>query len=448
MAKKLKAELELDNSKAKRQAEEIGESADSSFDKAAEALERMSSELQAALTVFQRLADGINGTSLDALRSVESAQPAAAPSPGAEDAGDDVKTATDRITGAFDRTTEASDKLTTGIRDVVDALRRAADSLSTIASGMSSSKRSTKPEHTDARSAAKAAKKEMDDAEAAAAKSFERMAAAAGKTADGLGASSKTLLRIAGSFGGMLAGTAARAIALKQPEGSTAQKALDYGGSALQGAGQGAMIGSMLGPLGTAIGAIAGFANAIAEKWLSDEEEEQKKRKQIEKTNEENREFVSSMLAAQERTDKFRTMIENLGDTERSLAERQAEVAAEIKKRIEEEKLLKSGMKSNSGKFADEADQKNLRQNIKDYQANHAELVRLQQLQKSLEDDAAPKSNDQALYQAVDSLSRIGGNFAGGDSAFRDLQRTNEKQLKALEKIESNTGRSTRGGTF
>lgn len=293
------------------------------------------------------------------------------------------------------------------------------------------------------------AKKAAAEVGEAAEKSFDRAAQAADKMADGLNVSSKTLLRVAVSFGGMLAGTAARAIALKQPEGSPAQKALDWGGSALQGAGHGAMIGSMMGPLGTAIGALAGAANAIANKWIGEEEAEQKKRQAIEQTNAANRELVDSMLAAEERTDKFRTMIENLGDTERSLAERQAEVAAEIEKRIEEEKLLKSGMKSNSGKFADEADQKNLRQNIKDYQANHAELVRLQQLQKSLaEGPKASRSGEQVIFSAVDALSRVGGAFSAGDGGFRDLQRTNEQQLKVLEKIEAKTGAADKGGKF
>lgn len=290
------------------------------------------------------------------------------------------------------------------------------------------------------------AKRQAAEVGEAAEKSFDRAADSANRMADGLNVSSKTLLRVAGSFGGMLAGTAVRALALKQPEGSTAQKALDYGGGALQGAGQGAMMGSMFGPLGTAIGALAGAANAIANKFLDEAEAEKKKQEALEKTNAANREFVEGMLEAQARTSEFRTMIENLGDTERSLSDRQAEVAAEIQKRIAEEERLKSGLKNNSGKFADEEDQKLLREQVKDYQANHAELERLQQMQKSLA-KGTQITTERTSFGAADALSKVGGSFGGGGDSSRDQLAVARDSLSVLKSIEQKTGK-TKSGTF
>lgn len=290
------------------------------------------------------------------------------------------------------------------------------------------------------------AKRQAAEVGEAAEKSFDRAADSANRMADGLNVSSKTLLRVAGSFGGMLAGTAVRALALKQPEGSTAQKALDYGGGALQGAGQGAMMGSMFGPLGTAIGALAGAANAIANKFLDEAEAEKKKQEALEKTNAANREFVEGMLEAQARTSEFRTMIENLGDTERSLSDRQAEVAAEIQKRIAEEERLKSGLKNNSGKFADEEDQKLLREQVKDYQANHAELERLQQMQKSLA-KGTQITTERTSFGAADALSKVGGSFGGGGDHSRDQLAVARDSLSVLKSIEQKTGK-TKSGTF
>lgn len=283
------------------------------------------------------------------------------------------------------------------------------------------------------------AKRAASEVGESAERSFDRAAESAKRMSDGLEVSSKTLLRVAGSFGGMLAGTAVRALALKQPEGSTTQKALDWGGGALQGAGQGAMMGSMFGPLGTAIGAIAGAANALMNKFLGEAEAEEKKQQAIKATNAANREFVESMLAAQQRTDSFRTMIENLGDTERTLSDRQAEVAAEIQKRLAEEERLKQGMKYNSGEFAGEDDQKLFRQQAKDYQTNHAELVRLQQMQKSLATETDKKVvGDHGIVQATNALAHIGGMFAGGDVG-RDQLAVAKDQLTILKSIDQKT---------
>lgn len=283
------------------------------------------------------------------------------------------------------------------------------------------------------------AKRAASEVGESAERSFDRAAESAKKMSDGLEVSSKTLLRVAGSFGGMLAGTAVRALALKQPEGSTTQKALDWGGGALQGAGHGAMMGSMFGPLGTAIGALAGAANALMNKFLDEQEAEKKKQDALKATNAANHEFAYAMFAAQKRTDEFRTMIEHLGDTEVSLSDRQKEVAEEIKKRMEEEKHLKSELSLNSGIDATEEDQKLFQKQVKEYQTNHAELERLQQMQKTLANEPDKKVvGDHGIMQATNALAHIGGMFAGGDVG-RDQLAVAKDQLSILKSIDQKT---------
>ena len=295
-----------------------------------------------------------------------------------------------------------------------------------------------------AKEVGEAAKAGMNEA----ADASERLSRNLDKASDGFRLSAKQMASVAASMGGMLVGTAAKAVALSQPEGSKAQTALDWGGSALQGAGTGAALGSVFGPLGTAIGGLAGAINGLLNKWLDDETAEKNNAQAAKEANAANRELYESMIAAQERTDAFRQTIDSLGDKEKSLGERQKELAAEIEKRAKEEERLKGGLQGNSSAGADEGGRKLFSQQMKEYAANHAELERLRSIQKSM--DAESKKGTPAAervsFSALDSLARVGGNFAGSEQGFRDLQRVNEKQVALLEKIEAKTGKGH--GTF
>ena len=67
------------------------------------------------------------------------------------------------------------------------------------------------------------------------------------------------------------------------------------------------------------------------------------------------------------------------------------------------------------------------------------------QLEKMLEHlrEAGEPAEARSSMAALDSLARVGGDFAGGDGGFRELQKINEKQVQVLERIERKTGKGT-----
>jgi uncharacterized damage-inducible protein DinB len=277
-----------------------------------------------------------------------------------------------------------------------------------------------------------------------AANASERLERNLEKSSDALRLSSKQLVSVAASMGGMLLGTAAKAAAAYLPQNSSEQKALDWGGSITQGAGAGAAMGSLFGPLGTALGGLVGAINALVGKFTDEKTKANAEAEALKQQNEANRELAETLFAAQERTKAFRKTIDNLGDSERPLADRQRELAEEIRRRTEEEARLKTGLKYNSGRDADKADQKLFAQQVKDYQANHAELERLQALQKSLanEKQKDPAAAFRESMTAVDALSRVGGSFAGGGDLARDQLRVANDQLTVLKSIDMKTSKT------
>ena len=290
------------------------------------------------------------------------------------------------------------------------------------------------------------AKKAAQDIGAAAAEGMERAAASSERIAanlekagDGLKLSAKQMASVAASMGGMLVGTAMKAVALKQGEDSPAAKALGYGGSALQGAGMGAAMGSVFGPLGTAIGALAGAAQGLLSKWLDDEAAEKAKRDALNKTNAANRELLATMLDAERRTKDFKDMIDSLGEREKSLAERQAIVAEEIAKREKMEERLKAAMQHNAQDGAGEGNQKAFSKQMRDYAANHSELERLRTLQKSFDKDGDLRHR--TSIAGADSLARIGGDSFGNNSEWSAIARNTKEQIDILKSIDAKTGR-------
>jgi len=271
--------------------------------------------------------------------------------------------------------------------------------------------------------------------------SSERLAQNVGKASDSFRLSSQQMARAAAGFGGMLLGTAAKAAAANAPEGSSLQKSLEWGGGVAQGAGMGAMLGSMFGPLGTAIGALAGAANALANKFLDEDIKEKEKAKALRDQGVANRELVDSLLKAQERTEKFRDLVDSLGDGGKDKGSRLYSLNEEITKRQEEEERLRSGLKNNSGQFAGEAENKLFKEQLKEYSANHAELERLKAMQKGLEKTPAWEREQ---FGALDALSRVGGAVAGGDTGMRDLTGLSRRQVALLESIDRKSGKSGR----
>lgn len=277
------------------------------------------------------------------------------------------------------------------------------------------------------------------------AQNTKRAAESAEKTAKSSEMSAQALSRFSLAMGGMLVGAAANAVAAAMPE-SGLQRGLAAGGKVLGGASQGAAMGATMGPWGMAIGGALGAGAAGINLFADGLEEERKKQEAIRQTNAANRELYETMLAAQEKTDAFRATIDSLGDKEKSLADRQAEVAAAIEKREQEEKRLKLGMLYNSSQGADAAAQKLFAQQAKDYQANHGELEQLKRLQKALNAETGGGTAERLSLGATDALSRLGGAFTGGASDVgRDQLKVAGEQLAVLKSIDSKTGG---GGTW
>lgn len=283
----------------------------------------------------------------------------------------------------------------------------------------------------------------VGDGMARAEASSERLAQNVGKASDSFRLSAGQMARVAAGFGGMLLGTAAKAAAARSPEGSDLQKGLEWGGGVARGAGMGAMLGSVFGPLGTAIGALAGAANALADKFLDDDIKEREKAKALRDQGVANRELVDSLFKAQERTEKFRDLVDSLGDGGKGKGSRLYSLNEEITKRQEEEERLRSGLKNNSGQFAGEAENKLFKEQLKEYSANHAELERLKAMQKQL---ASAPAWERAQFGAMDALSRVGGSFVGADTGVANLQRLGQRQVDLLASIDAKTGKE--GGRF
>lgn len=143
------------------------------------------------------------------------------------------------------------------------------------------------------------------------------------------------------------------------------------------------------------------------------------------------------------RTREWKATIDALNNTETSLTERQKELQAEIAKREERERELKRGLAGEAGIGGDD---KNFNKLSAERARNASEIDALKALAKQLEKEGKKERGGSAAdYSAFDSLARIGGNFAGSEQGFRDLQRTNEAQLETLKSIERKTGK---GGTF
>ena len=235
--------------------------------------------------------------------------------------------------------------------------------------------------------------------------------------------------QVVGAFAGMGVSMVLNTAAQSMKRGA-ARTSLEAGGGALQGAVTGGMAGGVPGAI---IGGVIGAGSALFK--TSQEKSRYKEGWQLsERDYASDKEFanlVKSLSKASETTEDFAAKMKTV---EEQLAKYKAIERGSVE-RINQ--YISSGM-------LDDAD------------TNRTNLERARGRQETLETIKAslvdPKSKkeekpeDRISHTAVDALARIGGNFAGGENGFRDLQRVNEKQVALLEKIEQKTG--TNKGTF
>jgi hypothetical protein len=268
----------------------------------------------------------------------------------------------------------------------------------------------------------------IDKAARALSGAAEKTSRSFGKLDEASQGMNRQMLSVTRAFAGMATGLAMSYASRYFEEGSTGRNAMEYGGAMLAGGSSGAMAGVAFGPVGAAIGAAGGAAIAAGKTYLDKEGEMESRLADFEKSE---RIFAGISawqtklreLSEQMNTEEIKTILANLKNTEQTFKTRTVEA-------IKGERY----------------------QEAADYQRNLGDVRQRQQqleaLLRKAEAEAKKPSTPEARasIDALDSLARVGGNFAGSDAGFRDLQRINEKQVALLEKIEAKTGKGS--GTF
>ena len=268
----------------------------------------------------------------------------------------------------------------------------------------------------------------IDKAARALSGAAEKTTRSFGKLDEASQGMNRQMLSVTRAFAGMATGLAMSYASRYFEEGSTGRNAMEYGGAMLAGGSSGAMAGMAFGPVGAAIGAAGGAAIAAGKTYLDKEGEMESRLADFEKSE---RIFAGISawqtklreLSEQMNTEEIKTILANLKNTEQTFKTRTVEA-------IKGERY----------------------QEAADYQRNLGDVRQRQQQLEALlrkaeaEAKKPPTPEARASMDALDSLARVGGNFAGSDAGFRDLQRVNEKQVAILEKIEAKTGKGS--GTF
>ncbi len=263
----------------------------------------------------------------------------------------------------------------------------------------------------------------IDKAARALSGAAEKTSRSFGKLDEASQGMNRQMLSVTRAFAGMATGLAMSYASRYFAEGSTGRNAMEYGGAMLAGGSSGAMAGMAFGPVGAAIGAAGGAAIAAGKTYLDKEGDMESRLADFEKSE---RIFAGISawqtklreLSEQMNTEEIKTILANLKNTEQTFKTRTVEA-------IKGERY----------------------QEAADYQRNLGDVRQKQQqleaLLRKAEAEAKKPSTPEARasMDALDSLARVGGNFAGSDAGFRDLQRVNEKQVAILEKIEAKTGK-------
>ena len=232
------------------------------------------------------------------------------------------------------------------------------------------------------------------DAEAAkaagdAAKGMDEAGRKARELAGAAGGAGTAFQRVTRSFAGVAVSMGLNYARQFTREGSAAYNALGFASSAVggmaMGAAAGSAIGAKYGPLGAAAGAAAGAGKGLldigkagADRMRSEAEERAA-----------NSATLRGMVEAQDAARAFKATLDQVGDAEKSLAERQRLLASEIKKREEADKsLAETARKAAQGVADPDADtaeaQKRFAKAMADMNRNASELDTLRALQEQL----------------------------------------------------------------
>lgn len=248
----------------------------------------------------------------------------------------------------------------------------------------------------------------------------------AGKELRELGNSAKEAGAKLGGIGKMMAG-----IGL-----SMARSALSAGGGAFAGdmVGNAAQAFSMGATAGGAKGGAAAALASIGLTWIDAENKELDKMNEKTALSKSLQESYKSWDEARSHMLAFKKTMEELTSAETDLTARQQRITEEIRKREEADEKLQ--MKMSQAAFA--ADPAAFNRAVAERNRNAAEIDQL----RALEKQRTSSSGGGASWNAADSLSSVGGMFAGsgaGGRALDDIASSAAETVKVLKNIDRNT---------
>ena len=240
------------------------------------------------------------------------------------------------------------------------------------------------------------------DAEAAkaagdAAKGMDEAGRKARELAGAAGGAGTAFQRVTRSFAGVAVSMGLNYARQFTREGSTAYNTLGVASSAVggmaMGAAAGTAIGAKYGPLGAAVGAAAGAGKGLLDIGKADAD---RMRSEAEERAA-NSAALRGMVEAQDAARAFKATLDQVGDAEKSLAERQRLLASEIAKREAADKsLAETARKAAQGVADPGADtaeaQKRFAKAMADMNRNASELDTLRALQEQLKAEATAAS--------------------------------------------------------
>ena len=273
-----------------------------------------------------------------------------------------------------------------------------------------------------------------------AARSLDNAAGAANRLSKSTTEGSAQLRSMVKVFGGMAIRMGASYAASNMEAGSKGQMAV----KGLGDVAGGAITGAAFGPLGAVAGGLMGLTSALMEATQAEKDRVAAAKSARADFDKGEREYAEAK--------EWEAKLKGLSKIDKGFSDYAGRISLvndELSKLRDEESYTVRSIKfhiANSKRKPDMMATAN--EERSSLAANRARQGQLVALLERLETESkkASKPEARASMDALDSLARVGGNFAGSDAGFRDLQRVNEKQVALLEKIEAKTGKGS--GTF
>ena len=267
-----------------------------------------------------------------------------------------------------------------------------------------------------------------------AARGLDNAANAANKLSKATAEGSANLRAITKVFGGMAIRMATGYAASNMEQGSTGQMAVKGLGEVAGGA----IAGAAFGPVGALAGGLMGLTSALMEASQAEKERQQRiadatfdyeKSEHDYRSSKDFAEQLKGLTEVDKGFTDFSGRIQQINDVLKHYQEVEETLKSKIEGFIKSGDLEKANME---------------RGYLSSNRSRQDQLVAARERLEKMAENQKPE--ERVSTAALDSLAKIGGNFAGSESGFRNLQRVNEKQVALLEKIEAKTGKGA--GTF